>query len=224
MKKRTKSALVFLVIMIAAIFIGELFSEYKAWNLCRVFRFVALVLGVVFTYKCSHIKVGRSNLAVVIFFLFIIAVIVLGMLPPRGPSEKVKRVVCASQLKQIGLAMKYYASDNNGWFPDKDGSAGFEQLRRGEYLTDYKIYVCPSTKDAAGADNKPLTGATVSYTYKAGLRDTPENAGKPLVWDKPGNHMNFGCAVFVDGHVEGISSKTWLQDIKNKTENKSAGK
>lgn len=130
--------------------------------------------------------------------------------PVRRRRHPSSRYVCSSNLKQIGLAMKQYAMDNKDWFPDKDGAEGFEQLRREEYLSDYKVYVCPGTTARPGKNNMPLTEATVSYVYKGGLKESGEDAHKPLAWDRDSNHENYGNILFVDGHVSGVSGSNWF--------------
>ena len=62
------------------------------------------------------------------------------------PDKQMLRISCTSNLKQIGLSLKQYAMDYDDWFPDKSGPVGFEKLRSKEYLTDCRVYSCPSCK------------------------------------------------------------------------------
>ena len=97
------------------------------------------------------------------------------------PREYSQRISCASNLKIIGTYLYMYAEDNNGHFPDKDGDAGLDMLRQQDYLTDYYVYLCPSTSDSVSKSGLVKS----SYIYHGGLTTSaPENT--ILAKDKPG--------------------------------------
>ena len=131
--------------------------------------------------------------------------IAAGMMLPalNSAREKAKRISCASNLKQIGLALKQYSMDYDDKFPEANGAAGLEVLRKNDYLTDTKVYVCPSSSLQAGKPGTPLTETTVSYIYLGGLteKDSPD---MPIAFDKPGNHKDYINVLFLDGHVQGF--------------------
>jgi prepilin-type N-terminal cleavage/methylation domain-containing protein/prepilin-type processing-associated H-X9-DG protein len=107
----------------------------------------------------------------------IIAILAGMLLPALGAArEKARRISCAGNLKQIGLAGKMYASDYNEFFPttcssvakmtdcDISGDDDLNLMMTSKYLDAAKIYVCPS------GHNTPSTGtvladANFDYVY-----------------------------------------------------------
>jgi len=95
----------------------------------------------------------------------IIALLISILLPSlRRVRGQAKQVKCATNLRQVGLALAVYADDHDDWYPcwsqwhvwgyfgtDKDGTRGddegaawTEQLRDDGSLPDIDIYRCPA--------------------------------------------------------------------------------
>jgi prepilin-type processing-associated H-X9-DG protein len=155
-----------------------------------------------------NVPIGRAFL--VLFLLFFVMFVVFSALAPRNSyREKARRISCASNLKQIGLALKQYSMDYDDQFPPFDGAKGLELLRRENYLTDYKIYTCPSNAEAnPGKDNEPLKEENVDYVFRGGLNESLPG-DTPIAWDKDLNHKNYGNVLYLDGHVTGICGADW---------------
>ena len=121
----------------------------------------------------KKIRLGFTliELLVVVAIIAILAAILLPALTKA--KEKARIVVCASNLKQIGLAMDLYTNDNNGVYPVHStwsnllggiGTKGyyssssfkFESRPLNIYLTDPKVSECPSDRGDSlnsGVDN-----------------------------------------------------------------------
>ncbi len=167
--------------------------------------------------KPAQPSIFSKNLNVweVLLFIFLFFVFV-GMFMPGtcgGSSrEKARRISCASNLKQIGLALRMYSQENKECFPPYDGAKGLEMLRRGGYLENVKMYTCPSTTDTI-PDNNEITDQNCSYCYRGGLTESA-SVDSALVWDKPNNHVKYGNILFADGHAAGFAGVNWMQEIK----------
>ena len=161
--------------------------------------------GTLISLKIFFVVVGVS------FILNAILSVVYWKSEPK--SEEAKRNLCARKIRMIHLALRQYAMDFSDCFPPANGAAGLEYLRKYDYLADYAVYTCPSTQTAKGKGKQPLTEDIVDYVYIGGLNEKSAQ-NTPILYDKPGNHQDFGNVGTVDGDAKGIAGKDWMKEIR----------
>ncbi len=116
-------------------------------------------------------------------------------------SETANRVKCASNMKQIGIALKMFADEHQGRYPDQ-----LSELIATEDLTP-SVFICPSgTAEASTATSQAQLAADLldpkhsSYIY---IKQNAGMADLAVVIEFLKNHDQDGMTVlFGDGHAE----------------------
>ncbi|MBQ7402438.1 MAG: hypothetical protein IJW05_03245 [Lentisphaeria bacterium] len=166
--------------------------------------------------------------------LIVIIVIVVGLLAvvmffcaKNAANEKKQRYNCQMNFKQIAQAFANYTASEDSHYPVysdnygtdyKKGSRALAILLKTGELTDFSVFICPSTKMSPAKSVDSFVGHT-SYAYVPGLDKFSASADSGIMADGHGyskkpNHEMFGHILFADGHVGinlGTKARNWIE-------------
>ncbi len=141
----------------------------------------------------------------------VIAILVAFLMPAlRQAREKARRVNCLANLKNLGIALRTYASEFDEYFPTGNNASGLEKLLKQRYVRTTKIYICPST-ETQFFEGTTLSNQNLDYVYKGGISEKQARAETALGADRiqTPNHVKVGNVFFGDGHAAGFIGYDW---------------
>lgn len=121
--------------------------------------------------------------------------------------EKAHQSVCASNLRNTGLALRIYSSEHYGHFPPTDNDLW--PLWPG-YLSDAEVLQCPTVsavqrtvpgRQAPGRRGDP-PGFPCDYAYRGGLQDDAGPKLAVVADDTVDRHNDGAICLFLDGHAK----------------------
>lgn len=158
--------------------------------------------------------------------LVVIAIIAIlaGLLTPAiaGARERARRIQCLNNLRQVGLGVKQYATDNSESYPDNGSGANANCNDHIKLVSNMvgnagQIFKCPS--DTGKTTTNVVTGlqdANISYSYVRLLNDAAA-IDTPLAFDR-------GLGVATDGAmltnivVDTVANRTWSTTAPHKND------
>ena len=116
----------------------------------------------------------------------------------KSDLDKSRKINCASNLKQINLAVRQYAMDYNDCFP-----IDLQVLLNTCYIMDPHVFICPARLKHSNLSSS----FTTDYIYLgAGLKES-DRSDIPIVIEDPRNHGNYINIMEICGVVQGYNSK-----------------
>jgi prepilin-type processing-associated H-X9-DG protein/prepilin-type N-terminal cleavage/methylation domain-containing protein len=110
-------------------------------------------------------NLGAFTLIELLVCVSIVLILAALLFPSLGAARnKAALAGCASNMRQLGIGMNGYASDNGNFFPPTWSDPWTYELTQGGYISDTKVFLCPGdTINKVGPD--PNTGKSWGRSY-----------------------------------------------------------
>lgn len=153
-----------------------------------------------FTIKHAQNPSGFT-LVELLVVIAIIAMLISILLPALGSArEQSRRIVCGSNLRQWGLSMSLYATDNKQWLPPNDSSGTGNILWPGQTTRDAMRQMVSSygiSRGMAGCPSDPLvTGMQNNWTT---VIESASTGAQRFRYHYAGGHGSFEDPTLTNG-------------------------
>ena len=142
----------------------------------------------------------------------------------QGARASARRTVCVHHLKFVAMALKMYAEEHEGRYPDSL-SALYPN-----YLRELEVLICPVVqgkhRGQGGTPQPPFTSdkptsaeidALCSYAYVPGLSPSGDK-DTVIAYEKQDNHSGMGRSLlYLDGRGAWEPPENWRDGPPNKT-------
>jgi predicted Zn finger-like uncharacterized protein/prepilin-type processing-associated H-X9-DG protein len=184
---------------IAAIVVGVI-----SFCLPVIGSLLAIIFGILGLRNTRDPAVGGKGLAIAGICLGAASMVMMPcmasiMLPSLNRArETANRVKCASNMRQIGMALMLYSNENRGAYPDR-----LDDLLRTQDISP-TAFVCPSSEDTPGTGPADLSNsAHLSYVYVGKGMTNAAPAEAIVLYEDMSDHKQDGSNfLYGDGHVE----------------------
>ena len=129
-----------------------------------------------------------------------VVVAAMFVLPTLGRArEPASRIKCASNMRQIGLALSFYLAGHHGLYPPDLASL----MADPDCDLTNQVLVCPSSTDEPAAEGAPpVPGKSMSFIYLAAGPASKTSAATVLLYEPMTNHNGEGANfLYGDGTV-----------------------
>ncbi len=127
-------------------------------------------------YSASMGLRAFSLLELLITMALIIILYVMLMSPSSKSYQERQKIACQNNLRNIYIALKIYAMENQDSFPMTKQAVSSEaplSLLIPKYTTVTEIFICPGSDDSSLPSGEPFSTRKISYAYYATTADGP---------------------------------------------------